>query len=155
MFVFPCTLNPLWTPFVLSAHQCRGSRRNSSDSHVAAREKLLFTQGRALCLPSPRSFKSHEWRFRCFLPLSSPCLPPQVLPYSSLLLCWKIYAVTGKRLLVLLRERACTSARRQQRDGLTVQRGREGGETAPECARILPRRSWCWGPGKELTLCGF
>lgn len=126
MFVFPCTLNPLWTPLVLSASQCHGSRRNSSDSCVAAREKLLCTQGRTPRLLSPCSFKSCEWWFRCFLPLSSPCLPPQVPPYSSLLLRWKVCAVTGKKLLGLLRERTFTSARKQQKDGFTGQRSREG-----------------------------
>lgn len=45
-------LNPLWIRPVLSASQCCDSRRNS-DSHVAAREKLLCTQARASSLPDP------------------------------------------------------------------------------------------------------
>lgn len=55
-------LNPLWIRPVLSASQCCDSRRNS-DSHVAAREKLLCTQARAPSLPDPRPFKSFEWWF--------------------------------------------------------------------------------------------
>lgn len=135
---------------MLSAPQCCDSRRNS-DSHVAAREKLLCRRARALSLPTPRSFKSFEWWFECFLPLSSPCLPSQVPLCSSFLLCCKTYSVTGEKILCLLREWRCISARRQQREGFTVQMAREDGETAPEC--ILPRRSCFGGQGRVPGLC--
>lgn len=139
-------LNPLWIRPVLSASQCCDSRRNS-DSHVAAREKLLCTQARASSLPDPRPFKSFEWWFGCFLSLSSPCLPSQVPPCRSFPLCWKTWAATGGKMLGLLREWRFIHARRQKRDGFTVQMIREDGETAPEC--ILLRRSCCWGVGKS------
>lgn len=154
LFVFPCTLNPLWIPLVLSVPQCCGSRRSSSDSHVAAREKPLCTQGRAPCLLSPRSFKLYvnsgsDVSYLWALPVShlrSLLTAPFCAGRSML--------SQGKILQVLLRERSRTSARRQQRDGFTIQKGREGGETALECSHTLPRRSCCRGTGKELTLFG-